>query len=176
LFSFSSPNYLGRTLQTKRQPNGERFKKHAAVITHAMFTAAIVDCQPTRRQHQKQPTPSSSECSDVPELPKFPRPTPENSLTLKEEDFVVLKLISQAKKSRNAVYYVGHVLRKIGSQWEIECLRRHRLHLNKFIYPTVPDVSIYDSSDVIRILQTPKIVHMVYHFADDLSSYGSLLR
>jgi hypothetical protein len=97
-------------------------------------------------------------------------------MMVQAEDFVIVKLIPQARRSCKPVFYVGHVIRKMDDCWEIECLRKHGSQANQFIYPPVSDISLYPYSDIVAILNKPKDVHMVYHFSDDFSIYGSSLR
>jgi hypothetical protein len=95
---------------------------------------------------------------------------------LEINDYVLLQCVPE-KKKQQPVHFVGSVVEmKEREMWRIRCMRRQRLSINDFFFPTVPDENDYPLEDVVRVLSLPKIVRGVYSFADDLSSFSAALR
>ena len=85
--------------------------------------------------------------------------------------------MSYCSVSQQPVYFVGIVVEmKEGKMWRIRCMRRLRLSMKEFFFPTVPDENDFPLEDAVRMLSLPKRVRGVYNFADDLSSFGAALR
>jgi hypothetical protein len=95
----------------------------------------------------------------------------------------MVKIVPKSRRVKLAapVYYIGSVIRTgqlKGPEvsWEIQCMRRHEYSLCKFVYPQVLDVSSFYESDIIKVLQQPKVVHLIHHFSDDFTEYAYGLR
>lgn len=97
--------------------------------------------------------------SNCPELPK-------------DGDFVVLQL-PLSGKCNSQVYYIGYVMGSTppSGGWRIQCMRRQNNSISEFIFPVIDDICEYQLSDIVQVLQQPKLIRHVHHFSDNLSSF-----
>jgi hypothetical protein len=102
-------------------------------------------------------------------LPKFPLP-------IERGTFVLLKLQPGGKKNAQPVFYVGSIVCRVKNGWKIRCLRRKRGSTKCFTFPDREDESVYTDSDIVQVLESPKIMRSIHHFHEDFSVYASCLR
>jgi hypothetical protein len=117
--------------------------------------------------------PSGSGLQNV-ELPTVKKTSAHVMLAIKVNDYVVIKMQSQKKKSPPLLYVGLVIVRESGVSWRIKCMRRNRSHTNQFVFPTVEDVDVYLDDEIVGVLQPPKVVRNIYHFSDDMSTFAGL--
>jgi hypothetical protein len=131
-----------------------------------------------------QSTFSSSCDSGDEELPKVPLPLRTRlGLPLVEahvSDFVIVKMMNDvascSHRPQRPLFLVGSVVERTDSLLEIHRMKRHGSKLGQFVYTAEAEINFYPPSSVICILDNPKMVNRVHHFADDFTLFASRLR
>lgn len=84
-------------------------------------------------------------------------------------DYVVVKFAGK----KSIKHYIGLVLSKDGNEFSLKYMRR--VTGNKFIFPTIDDISVVDQSDIVFILKQPDLNNRNYYvFTTDLDNISNL--